>query len=70
MWLTATSYRRSQSIHPTPDKLTLPIPEDARDANRILSAGPIQDESGSIFWFVEAITSRESIAASMSAMEE
>jgi hypothetical protein len=70
MWLTGTSYRRQQQRFPTPEGLSLPLPQTREDANRMPSGGPIQEESGSIFWYVESITSREFIEASNAAAEE
>jgi hypothetical protein len=64
MWLTVTSYRRSQVRYPAPKGLILPLPRSDEQPNRIMSAAPSQDRSGNMYWFVEAITSRELIEAS------
>ena len=64
MWLTATSYRRSQTKHPAPQGLVLALPGSGEEPNRIMCGGPGQDEAGAMYWFVESITSRQIIEAS------
>ncbi|GAB7048085.1 hypothetical protein [Catenuloplanes indicus] len=64
MWLTATSYRRSQMTTPAPEDLTMPLPKPGDSPNRIMGAAPGRDETGEMYWFVESITSREVIEAS------
>jgi hypothetical protein len=63
MWLTAISYRRSQMEYPPPKGLILPLPRRGEKPNRITGGGPGQG-GGGMYWFVEAITSREVIEAS------
>lgn len=62
MWLTATSFKRSQVVHPSPKDLKPPLPAPGQDPNRILGGGP-SDHDG-MYWFLEAITSRQVIEAS------
>jgi hypothetical protein len=64
MWLTATSYRRSQTTYPTPEALAPPLPKAGDEPNRIMGAGPIPEEAGVMYWFVETITSRHVVEAS------
>jgi hypothetical protein len=69
MWLTATSYRRSQMRYPAPNGLLPPYPRRGEEPNRIMGGGPGQDGPDDMYWFVEAITSREVIDASRSYTE-
>ena len=64
MWLTATSYHRSQKKYPTPEQLRLRLPRPVEKPNRILGGGPGPDGAGDMYWFVESVTSRELIEAS------
>jgi hypothetical protein len=64
MWLTATSYRRSQTRHPAPEGVIPPLPRPDQQPNRFLAVAPGQDVAGDMYWFAEAITSRELIEAS------
>ncbi|MFC0002612.1 hypothetical protein [Micromonospora siamensis] len=63
MWLTATSYKRSQVTHPTPEGLRLPLPKPGEDPSRIMGGAPEAGDDG-MYWFVETITSRQFIEAS------
>lgn len=65
MWFTGTTYQRSQLKYPTPDAVSVPRPTPSETPNRILSAGPAPLRSGDIYWFVESITSRELLLATM-----
>ena len=67
MWLTATSYHRSQTVYPAPENLRLPLPAGNEDPNRILCGGPDDDTASGMYWFVETITSRQLIEASLRA---
>lgn len=64
MWLTATSYRRSQTKYPTPDLLSPRLPSPEEDPSRITGIGPHDDGAGALYWFVEGITSKQLIEAS------
>jgi hypothetical protein len=64
MWLTATSYRRSEVTSPAPVGLTPPLPKPGDLPNRIMGAAPGRDETGEMYWFMETITSRQVIEAS------
>jgi hypothetical protein len=66
LWLTTTSYRRSQMEYPTPEGLVLPLPAIGEEPNRIMGGGPGVEQAGDIYWFVETITSRQLIESSMS----
>lgn len=63
LWLTATSYRRSQMKYPTPKGLDLPLPAPGEEAIRIMSGGPGGDRTGGMYWFVESITARRLLVA-------
>jgi hypothetical protein len=63
MWLTATSFRRSQSARPAPPKVIPPFPGAAEEPIRFLGGGPGRDEGGEFFWFVESITFRQFLEA-------
>jgi hypothetical protein len=63
IWLTATSFRRSQVAYPSPKDLVPPLPRSGEEPNRLLGGGPSEDGDG-MYWFVEAITSRQVIEAS------
>lgn len=67
MWLTATSYRRPQTQYPTPEGLAPRLPASDEDPSRILGCGPDRGSAGNMYWFVEAITSRQLIDASRQA---
>jgi hypothetical protein len=64
MWLTATSFRRSQTTAPAPEGLIPPLPKPGEHPNRIMGGAPGRDDAGEMYWFVEGITSREIIEAS------
>lgn len=64
MWLTATSYHRSQMTDPAPAGLTPPLPRDREDAMRILCGGRGEREYSEVYWFVETVTSRQLLGAS------
>ena len=66
LWLTATSYHRSQNRYPTPKELSPPLPRPGETPNRIMCGGPGLNGDGDMYWFVETITSRELIEASVS----
>lgn len=61
LWLTATSYHRSQQKYPTPEGLVPPLPKPGEQPNRIMCGG--HDGAGDMYWFVETITSREFLLA-------
>ena len=67
MWLTATSYRRSQMLYPAPDGLSLPVPQSADVPNRILGGGPGVGSEVGMYWFVETVTTRELVENSIAA---
>jgi hypothetical protein len=67
MWLTGTCYRRSQTKYPTPENLVPRLPDPTEDPNRILGCGPSGVDGRGMYWFVEAITSRQLIEASRQA---
>jgi len=69
MWLTATSYRRPQTKYPTPEGLAPRLPSSDEDPNRILGCGPSEESTRGMYWFVEAITSRQLIEASRQASD-
>jgi hypothetical protein len=62
MCLTATSFQRSQVAFPSPMGLVPPLPRSGEEPNRLLGGGPGDDDR--MYWFVEAITSRQVIEAS------
>lgn len=64
LWLTATSYHRSQTKYPTPDQLRPSLPRPGERPNRIMGSGPGPDGEASMYWIVETITSCELIDAS------
>jgi hypothetical protein len=66
MWLTATSYRRSQTAYPAPEGLELPVAKAGEQPARIMGSAPGPDKPGDMYWFVESMTSREFIEASRS----
>jgi hypothetical protein len=63
MWLTATSYHRSQLRYPTPEHMSVPLPAVGERPNRMLLGGFGPDDVNDMYWFVETITSREFIQA-------
>lgn len=67
MYLTATSYKRSQSTYPTPAGLKPRLPRSEETPNRILCGGP--DELG-FYWFVETIASKEELERAKAASSE
>jgi hypothetical protein len=58
MWLTATSYQRSLTIHPTPWYLDLALPKPGEPSQSGLISGLGAGEHEQMYWFVESITSR------------
>lgn len=58
MWLTGTSYHRSQAASPGPPELSLRQPSRGEEASRILAAGPGLEGTADLYWFVETITGR------------
>jgi hypothetical protein len=63
LWLTATSYRRSQTRYPAPENLCPRLPQLGEQPNRITCGGPGSSGVNDMYWFVETITSRELIEA-------
>lgn len=63
MWLTATSYHRSQILHPSPEHLRLPVPRPGETPQSVLGAGPGHAGQQGMYWFVEGITSQEVLSA-------
>lgn len=61
MWLTATTYCRSQLRHPTPDRILAGRPVAEETPTRITGCGLGADNSVDIYWLVESITSLEII---------
>lgn len=59
MWLTATSYHRSQVLRPAPAKLQFPLPRPGEVPQSIMGGSPGPLGTGDFYWFVETITSRE-----------
>lgn len=59
MWLTATSYHRSQALHPSPEELRLPVPRLGDTPQSIMGGGPGPLGAQDMYWFVEGITSKE-----------
>ena len=70
MWLTGTTYRRSQLKYPAPEGLKLPLPRPGEQPNRIMGGAPGQHGVDDMYWFVEAITAREMIAVSRQAADD
>jgi hypothetical protein len=64
MWLTATSFRRSQTTSPVPEGLNPRLPNPGEESNRIMGGAPAYEEAGEMYWFVETITSRQVVEAS------
>jgi hypothetical protein len=64
MWLTATSFRRSQTTSPVPEGLSPPLPKHGEEPNRIMGGAPAYEEASEMYWFVETITSRQVVEAS------
>jgi hypothetical protein len=64
MRLTATAYRRSKTTSPAPEGLIPALPKPGEQPNRIMGGAPGRDEAGEMYWFVEAITSRQVVEAS------
>jgi hypothetical protein len=63
MWLTATSFRRSQTARPAPPRVIPSLPRPGEEPNRFLGGGPGNEEGGEFYWFVESITSRQFLEA-------
>lgn len=59
MWLTATSYHRSQVLAPSPENLQLPLPRPGDTPQSIMGGGPGPLGAQDFYWFVETITSKE-----------
>jgi hypothetical protein len=58
MWLTATSYHRSQTVTPSPAGVVPGLPTAEETATRLLCCAPRPEPpSGDMYWFVDAITS-------------
>jgi hypothetical protein len=70
LWLTATSYLRSQASYPAPEQLCPRLPEPGEEPNRITCGGLGPDGASDMYWFVETITSRQLIEASAASQEE
>jgi hypothetical protein len=62
MWLTATSYHRSQTFDPSPEEVRLPAPRPGETPQLIMSGGPGPLGAQDMYWFVEGITSKELLA--------
>lgn len=59
MWLTATSYHRSQVLAPSPAYLQLPLPRPGETPQSIMGAGPGPRGAQDFYWFLETITAKE-----------
>lgn len=70
IWLTATSYGRSQMKYPAPEGLCPRLPRPDEEATRIMCGAPGIDTAGEIYWFVETITSRQLLMDSAAAQEQ
>jgi len=70
LWLSATSYHRSQAKYPTPEQLSPRLPRAGEEPKRILCGGPGHDGAGDMYWFVETITSRELIEATLAGQDD
>lgn len=68
MWLTATSYRRSELKYPAPEGLSLPVPRAGEVPNRILGGGPGVGSEAGLYWFVETLTTKELIQNTIDAL--
>jgi hypothetical protein len=68
IWLTATSYRRSQMQYPSPEKLCPSLPQAGVEPSRILCGGLGPNGADDMWWFVETITSRRLVEASAAAL--
>ncbi|SDJ08355.1 hypothetical protein SAMN05444157_1648 [Frankineae bacterium MT45] len=66
LWLTGTSYHRSQVIFPSPAKLKPELPDLNETATQILTGGPGFGGVNDMYWFIESITARENVAAAAS----
>lgn len=62
MWLTATSYHRSQDQDPSPEDLLPPTPRAGETPTSIMAGGPGPLGAQDIYWLVEGMTSRELLA--------
>jgi hypothetical protein len=65
LWLTATSYHRSQKEYPTPEGLSPRLPQPGEEPKRIMCGGPGPDGFSDMYWFVETITSRQLMEANV-----
>lgn len=70
LWLTATSYHRSQMKYPTPKRLSPRLPRPGEEPTRIMCGGPGPDGVSDMYWFVETITSRQLIEAGFPSHED
>jgi hypothetical protein len=68
IWLTATSYHRSQMKYPSPERLCPSLPQVGEEPSRIMCGGLGPNEASDMWWFVETITSRRIIEASAAAL--
>ena len=58
LWLTGTSYGMSRLKRPTPEGLAPPLPRPGEEASRIMCGGLDETPKGTMYWFVETVTSR------------
>jgi hypothetical protein len=70
LWLTATSYHRSQKEYPTPEELSPRLPRPGEEPNRIMCGGPGPDGVSDMYWFVETISSRQLLEASVARQDD
>jgi len=63
MWLTATAYRRSQTLTPSPPHLLPRLPMPGEDPVLLLCGGIGPRGEGDLYWFADAITSSQTLAA-------
>jgi hypothetical protein len=61
LWLTATSYHRSQREYPAPEGLRPRLPRPDEDPNRMMCGGLGSNGTSDMYWFLETITSRQLI---------
>jgi hypothetical protein len=64
LWLTATSYLRSQPGYPAPEQLVPRLPQPGEKPARITCGAPGFDGVSDMYWFVETITSQQVMEAS------
>lgn len=67
LWLTATSYGRSQTTHPAPQQLVPRLPRAGEEPTRITCGAPGSSGTNDMYWFVETITARQVLEASAAA---